>query len=117
MNKIRKLFEKMEDREVVKKRTLEIKKELKDKHLKYHFENELKNRNISMLDYKRHFENGCCIDTIADDHYYSLLLMEKGVTKEQCDLEWLIQILERVKYLAEYRNEIRHVDAIERFLS
>ncbi|KYN24882.1 hypothetical protein AUQ44_03370 [Vibrio cidicii] len=92
-------------RKDVKAELAKLNEKLKEKEFAELFSKELEERRISKEDFKRHFYSGGLMISIADDHRYGTLMIEKGATKESCDLKWLKHMIERVEYFQ--KNKIK----------
>ncbi|HAS6977801.1 TPA: hypothetical protein I7297_26125 [Vibrio parahaemolyticus] len=105
-------------RKDVKAELAKLNEKLKEKEFAELFYKELEDRHISKEDFKRHFYSGGLMISIADDHRYGTLMIEKGATKESCDLKWLKHIIGRIEYFQQnaIKNEIKSNDIMQNFI-
>ncbi|ODW92416.1 hypothetical protein BBL97_04430 [Vibrio parahaemolyticus] len=99
------LLVKIIERKEVKSEIEKLNEKLKDKKFSELFNKELEDRRISKEDFKRHFNTNGWMLSVADDKYYSKLMIESGATKEFCDLQWLQHITNRIEYFQ--KNKIQ----------
>ncbi|EOV1954939.1 hypothetical protein ACOEKA_004161 [Vibrio parahaemolyticus] len=112
------LLVKIIERKEVKAEIEKLNKKLKDKEFNELFNKELEERRISKEDFKRHFNTNGWMLSVADDKYYSKLMIESGATKETCDLKWLKHIIERVEYFQQnaIKNELKSKNVMQNFI-
>ncbi|HHY0399334.1 TPA: hypothetical protein ACVU38_000680 [Vibrio parahaemolyticus] len=101
------LLVKIIERKEVKAEIEKLNKKLKDKEFNELFNKELEERRISKEDFKRHFNTNGWMLSVADDKYYSKLMIESGATKEFCDLQWLQHITNRIEYFQKKQDKTR----------
>ncbi len=99
------LLVKIIERKEVKAEIEKLNTKLKDKEFSELFNKELEERRISREDFKRHFNTNGWMLSVADDKYYSKLMIESGATKEFGDLLLLQHITKRIEYFQ--KNKIQ----------
>ncbi|EKL9958507.1 hypothetical protein J7974_15970 [Vibrio parahaemolyticus] len=112
------ILTKMVGRKDVKAELAKLNEKLKENEFAELFYKELEVRHVSIEDFKRHFYRGGLMISIADDHRYGTLMIEKGATKETCDLKWLKHIIERVEYFQQnaIQNELKSKNVMQSFI-
>lgn len=112
------LLVKIIERKEVKSEIEKFNEKLKDKEFSELFYKELDDRRISREDFKRHFNTNGWMLSVADDKYYSKLMIESGATKEFCDLQWLQHITKRIEYFQnnKIKQERKTNDILTQFI-